>query len=225
MRICSKCGEPLETGATRCEKCGSTSVTISFAPSAPKQDPEEASGPDAAAAPAEDERGGDGEEESESSPWFDWAQRPWFWMAVVVFFAAAFAGAWWVHRPRDQAPTPQPTPSPLAVAEEVKARLDLLVEDLLRSRLEWAREVMVERIPTRFPEELTYHVQNEPPTVTYETEARETIGYAFEISYHFKQTKTKIWEWYPVEIYFEQRNGEWVRVGDKWPRAWDLHFE
>ncbi len=111
------------------------------------------------------------------------------------------------------------------VESELQEKFDLMIEDTLADKLEWARLVLRNRVPTRFPEELTMEVDKQSAEVKYDNEDKSSAYYSLLVSYHFEDDHQKTFRWYPVTFFFEIRSQAWTLIGDRWVRESEIIFE
>lgn len=111
------------------------------------------------------------------------------------------------------------------VAEEFKARFELIIRKALPEKLEWGREILRKRLPSRFPEELFLAIKTKDGEAKYDNPQRTSVHYQIFIAYHFLDTAEHAYSWNPVTFYFELRLGQWELVGDRWLTEWEVEFE
>jgi hypothetical protein len=153
------------------------------------------------------------------------SRTPRFWMifgAVVLGFVII---PWSVSMIAKLAKGPELDYNANVVEPEVKKKLDVIIEDIMPDKLEWAQELLRNRLPTRFPEELTMDINKAEAEVRYEGKGKTSAFYRMLVSYHFTDAHKKTYFWQPVTFFFEVRNGTWTMIGDKWIRASEMIFE
>ena len=111
------------------------------------------------------------------------------------------------------------------ITPELRRELDIKLASILEDKLKWGREVMRKRLPSRFPEELILDKDLTKAEVKFENNSLKNVYYYLLVAYHFKHDHEATYRWKPVTIYFEQREQEWVYIGEKWLNEWDLEFE
>ena len=111
------------------------------------------------------------------------------------------------------------------VEGELKERFELMIRKALPEKLEWGREVLRKRLPSRFPEELSLATQNKGAEAKYDNPERTCAHYQIFIAYHFLDGAEQDYIWNPVTFYFELRLGQWELVGDQWLTEWEVDFE
>lgn len=247
MRICSQCGKTLEGSATRCPECGSTSVTwtadqpVVPQPETPPQAPET---PKSGITIIFD-KGEDTPVFSEPTPesdsalvvveptkkesvfslmWQTWRNKPGFWVALVVLALLAGGGVFLMFKWNSIFPEPA-VANQQGVDETLARQFSHMVDEMLPEKLEWGREIMKRRVPTRFPEELLMAVDKKNPEIRFLNPEQTSASYRFTMAYHFKDTNRKLYPWASVIFYFEMRNGKWVITGDRWVSEWEISFE
>jgi hypothetical protein len=100
-----------------------------------------------------------------------------------------------------------------------------MVDAAIPEKLDWGREVLKQRVPSRFPEELLMEVDREKPEIRYTSDEKTEAYYRFTIAYHYKETNKKVFTWSSVQFFFGFKNGKWSLIGDRWPREWEVVFE
>lgn len=115
--------------------------------------------------------------------------------------------------------------STMQVEPAVASQFETMIKELLPEKLDWAREQMKRRLPSRFPEELLMETDETKVEVNYDNKKHTAAHYEMQIAYHLKEIRKESYIWQPVTFYFELRQGKWVMVGDKWIRDSDLVFE
>lgn len=111
------------------------------------------------------------------------------------------------------------------VEEEIKERFELLFRKDLPEKLEWGREVLRKRLPSRFSEELSLATRTKDAEAKYDNPQRTSAHYQIFVAYHFLDTPEHACLWNPVTYYFELRRGKWVLIGDLWVTEWQVDFE
>jgi hypothetical protein len=238
----------LETGATRCHFCGSTKVSFIADPVETIAQPETAhpepaekdagitiifdKGHDhpAEAAPAaeleaEPQETAEGEEEpSAFSAAWQWAIRPAHAALLGVALLVLGGGVWWILAPR-RVQVQEVEADPRAVDPVLARDFSALVDAALPEKLEWGREILRHRVPSRFPEELLLDTDREKAEIRFLNDEKTEAYYRCSIAYHYKETNKKIFSWMSAQFFFELRNGKWFLSGDRWPREWEVVFE
>jgi hypothetical protein len=244
MRVCGECKKPLEGSATRCVYCGSATVSY-VADKKPEAPTEEESGgitiifdkgqdhPHAHKHGAEGtgpgEAAGEQDEiEEETSPLIQkvllWAKEPKYWIIAGAVIVALGGLAWWTLVPH-KVQVQEVEADPRAVDPVLAKDFSKIVDAAIPDKLEWGRDMMKRRVPTRFPEELIMDVDRDNPEVRYNDDTKTTAYYRFIIAYHFKETHKKLYPWTSVTFFFELRKGKWVLTGERWPRESEVVFE
>ncbi|MCK5219265.1 hypothetical protein KAR10_07080 [bacterium] len=111
------------------------------------------------------------------------------------------------------------------VEEELKAQFELMLRKTLPEKLEWGREALRKRLPSRFPEELFLATKQKDAEAKYDNSQRTSAHYQIFIAYHFLDAPERTYLWNPVTFYFELRHGHWELAGDRWVTEWEVEFE
>lgn len=111
------------------------------------------------------------------------------------------------------------------VEEELKEQFELMIRKALPEKLEWGREMLRKRLPSRFPEELSIATRKKDAEAKYDNPERTSAHYQIFIAYHFLDIAEHDYIWNPVTFYFELRHGQWELVGDRWVTEWEVDFE
>lgn len=114
---------------------------------------------------------------------------------------------------------------PLQVEAETRKQFENLVDQTLADKLEWGREVLRNRLPTRFPEELVMEVDKQKADLKYDNRKKQTAAFSVQISYHFEDDHPKTIRWYPVTFFFQKQDDKWYLLGDTWIKESELIFE
>jgi len=153
------------------------------------------------------------------------ARQPRFWIVLTCVLAVVVAVPWagmqlaaWVSRPA-------PKTDPLAVEEETKKHFEKMVDQALSDKLEWGREVLRNRLPSRFPEELVMEVDKQKADRKYDSRKKNPASFNVQISYHFEDDHPKAIRWYPVVFFFQKQEDTWYLIGDNWLKESELIFE
>jgi hypothetical protein len=246
MRVCGECGKNLEGSATRCHFCGSTKVSYVSDPETPtpvtlpvhaqpaekdggitiifdkghnhpvEEEPAEEA---AAEAPADEE-----EEPSFFSTAVQWARQPLHAALLGAALVAAGGILWWTLAPH-RTQVEEVEADPRAVDPVLAKEFAKMVDAAIPEKLEWGRDILRRRVPSRFPEELFMEVDRDKPEIRYTSDEKSEAYYRFAIAYHYKEANKKLFVWNSVQFFFELRSGKWVLTGDRWPREWEVLFE
>ncbi|MEW6517480.1 MAG: hypothetical protein AB1439_11340 [candidate division FCPU426 bacterium] len=153
------------------------------------------------------------------------ARQPRFWVMLGSVLAVLIAMPWLGMQTVKWASQPAAKTDPFKVDDEIKKKFEKLVDQALADKLEWGRDVLRNRLPTRFPEELIMEVDKQKTEAKYDNRKKNTATFAIIISYHFDDDHPKAIRWYPGTFYFEKRNEEWRLVGDNWIKESELILE
>jgi len=238
MWICDNCGQPLDDNAKKCTMCGMERIRVSskkaeeaqasriFEFGTQKKEPEKTK-PEAIPdeiTPTEPSVGF--KDERRIITILNRLMRtPEFWLIFGAIILGFLVIPWSIQQIIKITFKPADNNIASVVEPELREKFELIIDDALPDKLEWAREVMRRRIPTRFPEELTMDINKQDAEVKYDNKEKTSAYYRLLISYHFIDANKKTYFWQPVTFYFEVRDGVWTLIGDHWIRESELELE
>jgi uncharacterized protein (DUF58 family) len=111
------------------------------------------------------------------------------------------------------------------VGKNLEVEFQKTMEEYLPDKLEWGREIMRKRLPSRFPEELLMSYDVAKVDVRYTNREQNQAVYRLPVAYYFLNQPRATFRWQPVTFHFELRNRQWVMIGDNWMTEDDLKFE
>ncbi|MCD4812159.1 hypothetical protein K8S19_00480 [bacterium] len=240
MWVCDHCGQPMDDKAKKCSMCGvikpeeiikkaeaaQVSQSFDFSEKAGAKKPEIHKAVDTVQA--------EPEAPSQVEPV---NERPIvtifrrlvvsskFWIVLASVVLAFILVPWTIQKINQFSTANEFDYDAKSVETTLCSKFELIIDDTLPDKLEWAREVMRLRLPTRFPEELLLDISKQEAEVKYENDEKTSVSFRMLITYHFGDAHKKTYYWQPVTFFFEIRNGEWVLIGDRWLRESELVFE
>lgn len=244
MWVCDHCGQPMDDKAKKCSMCktdrpeekskksekAQVSQSFDFSVTAEEKKAEATAAQDAESTP-EDTPAVDTteEEQRDERPIFTILRRlavtPKFWIVFASIVLAFILVPWTIQKINQFSSADSFDINADKVEPELQSKFELIIDDTLPDKLEWARNVLRFRLPTRFPEELLLDINKQEAEVIYETDEKTSASFRLLIAYHFADAHKKTYIWQPVTFFFEIRNGEWVLIGDRWLREGELIFE
>jgi len=113
-------------------------------------------------------------------------RHPLFWPVAGTAAVLVLAAVLWAVLKPSTSSEPPPAPShPLAVEPEVVKKFNVLIDAYLPEKLQWGRDILTRRIPSRFPEELTLDLDRAKSEVRYDDASRTSAYYQTLASYHY----------------------------------------
>ncbi len=208
MQSCPHCGQPLDDEAVICSLCGKTVNPNTVEAGAP--------GP----LPAQN---GKGRQLLTILHSLSRSRR--FWLMTFYVVAGALTLFWGTRAVMRLLEPEANKPKSMQVEPAVAGQFEVMVKEMLPEKLDWGREQMKHRLPSRFPEELLMETDETKVDIKYENKKHTAAHYELQITYHLDDAVKETYVWQPVTFYFELRQGQWVMVGDKWIRPTALVFE
>jgi hypothetical protein len=153
------------------------------------------------------------------------ARQPRFWIALGSILAVVVIVPWLGLQLAKWASRPVVPTDPTKVETEAKKDFEQMVDQALADKLEWGREVLRNRLPTRFPDELIMEVDKQKSEVKYENRKKTSASFHILVSYHFEDDHPKTLHWYPATFFFQKQNEKWYLVGDSWIKESEIVFE
>lgn len=153
------------------------------------------------------------------------ARQPRFWITFASVLAVLVAVPWLGMQLSKWASRPVVKADPTIVDPELKKDFEKMVDQALADKLEWGREVLRNRLPARFPEELVMEVDKQKSEVKFDNRKKNTVNFQILVSYHFEDDHRKAIRWYPGTFFFQKQDEKWYLIGDNWIKESELIFE